>query len=61
VDPRLAGHADLTLAHLGGGRFIMVKHMAEPCGKIMTHIGHAGGEVLFAEREQARDIRTMPC
>jgi hypothetical protein len=52
VDPRLAGHADLTLAHLGGGRFITVKHMAEPCGKIMVHIGRAGGEVLFAEREQ---------
>lgn len=53
VDPRLAGHADLTLAHLGGGRFITVGHMAEPCKKIRAHIGRAGGELLCAAGEQS--------
>lgn len=47
VDIRLAGHADLSVAHIGGDRFIAAKGQIEA-----LHM--ADGKLLTAEKEQGR-------
>ena len=52
VDERLAGHADLSLLHLGGKRFILAKHFQNT--SFFESLRAMGADVQFAENGQGR-------
>jgi hypothetical protein len=52
VDPRLAGHADLSFLHLGGGSFVTAGGGAAPDREPEKLIRHLGGEIRHSEMAQ---------
>ncbi len=54
-DPRLAGHADLSLAHLGFGRFLLAGYLREKGGELVNNLTMRGAFVQYSGREQRRE------
>jgi hypothetical protein len=52
VDPRLAGHADLSFVHLGGGNFVLSHGRDGLYTEPEERIRRLGGYVRYSEREQ---------